>query len=297
VDHDVQGPDDALVVMPPNAVAAALLLVLASAPAQGDDATASLGKQRAAASALEWEIREAGHPVLGPIRFAHTKTPVVTPVGGANVFSNAYVSCEKNARTIAIELTNQIAPDDSGGLEPATMPRLICIAPAARGDTRVVQQMLEATWQLNEVGDAMARGFRPAALRACAAIGVVEDVALPEGWARPRQRVQFEIGHYGRALDAIFATCGEVTAYAAPVPSSPARGKADDGSAWKTARTSARGTTNVRAGPNLHSAVVARLDPGAAILVQSTGGAWWRAKARSGRKFEGYIREDRLVIR
>jgi Bacterial SH3 domain len=283
--------------MPPKAAAAACLVVLASVPAQGEDAIASLGKERAAASHLEWEIREAGHPVLGPIRFAHTKMPVVTPVGGANIFSNAYVSCEKNARTLAIELTNQTAPDDPGGLEPATLPRLVCIAPAASGDTRLVQQMLEATWQLNEVGDAMARGFRPAALRACAAIGVVQEVALPEGWARPRERVQFEIDPYGRALDEIFATCGEVSAYASAAPFSPARGKSDEGSAWKTARTVASGATNVRAGPSLHSAVVARLDPGAVILVQSTGGAWWRARARSGRKFEGYIREDRLVIR
>jgi hypothetical protein len=209
------------------------------------------------------------------------------------VFSNAYVSCVKSARTIAIELTNQTAPDDPGGLRPAAMPRLVCISPAGTGDTKVVQQVLEASWQVNPLGDAMARGLRPSALRACAAIGVVEDVALPKGWARSTAPIAFEITPYARDLDSIFVTCGEMTAYA-PKPESPAPSSAP---AWKTARTIASGKTNVRAGPNVHSAIVARLDPGAVVLVQSTGGEWWRAKSRSGTKFEGYIRGDRLVIK
>lgn len=263
---------------------------------------AAFGKQRAAASRLEWEIREAGHPVLGPIRFAHTKSSVVTPVGSGKVFSNAYVSCEKSARTIAIELTNQTAPDDPGGLRPAAMPRLVCISPAGANDTKVVQQVLEASWQLNPLGDAMARGLRPSALRACAAIGIVEDVVLPKGWPRSTAPIAFEISPYARDLDSIFVTCGEMTAYApaAASPSLPPKRESTAPSsapAWKTARTIASGKTNVRAGPNVHSAIVARLNPGAVVLVQSTGGEWWRAKSRSGTKFEGYIREDRLVIK
>ena len=265
---------------------------------------ASLGKQRAAASRLEWEIRDAGHPVLGPIRFAHTRSSIVTPVGSGKVFSNAYVSCEKSARTIAIELTNQTAPDDPGGLRPAAMPRLVCISPAGTGGTRVVQQVLEASWQVNPLGDAMARGLRPSALRACAAIGVVEDVALPRGWARGTAPIAFEISPYAKDLDSIFVTCGEMTAYGPPAgegrrspsPLGERRGEGQP-SAWKTARTIASGATNVRAGPNVHSAIVARLNPGAVVFVQSTGGEWWRAKSRGGTKFEGYIREDRLVIK
>jgi hypothetical protein len=286
------------------AIALPVLFLLASAPAHSEDPAASLGKQRAAGSRLEWEIREAGHPVLGPIRFAHTKSPITTPVGSAKVFSNAYVSCEKSARTIAIELTNQTAPDDPGGLRPATMPRLVCISPAGTSDAKTVQQVLEASWQVNNLGDAMARGLRPSALRACAAIGIVQDVVLPKGWARSSLPVQFEIAPYGRDLDSIFVTCGEVSAYASaaaaprssPSPLGEGRGEGQS-STWKTARTIASGKTNVRAGPNVHSAIVARLNPGAVILVQSTGGEWWRVKSRTGAKLEGYIREDRLVVK
>ena len=58
----------------------------------------------------------------------------------------------------------------------------------------------------------------------------------------------------------------------------------------------AHGKTNVRARPTLHSAVVAHIDPGDVILAQPTGGEWWRVKSRRG-TFEGYVREDRLVVK
>ena len=74
------------------------------------------------------------------------------------------------------------------------------------------------------------------------------------------------------------------------------RGELSCSSAWKVARTVAHGKTNVRARPNTHSQVVARLDPGAVILVQRAQGDWWRAKSRNGDRFEGYIREDRLAL-
>jgi hypothetical protein len=182
------------------------------------------------------------------------------------------------------------------------MPRLVCISPAGTGDTKTVQQVLEASWQVNQLGDAMARGLRPSTLRACAAIGIVQDVVLPQGWARSSLPVQFEIAPYARDLDSIFVTCGEVSAYApaAATPSSASARPASPTPAadrpWRTAQTIASGKTNVRAGPNVHSAVVARLNPGAVILVQSTGGEWWRAKSRTGAKFEG-IREDRPVVK
>ena len=53
----------------------------------------------------------------------------------------------------------------------------------------------------------------------------------------------------------------------------------------------------MRAEPNTHSTIVITLDPGAVILVQAAGGDWYRAKGRSGVPFEGYIREDRLVVK
>ena len=275
------------------AIALAALLFAGTAPARAGDPVAALGKQRAIDSRLEWEIHDANHPVLGDIRFAHTRTAFVTPVGNAKVYSSAYVSCEKGAGKIAIELTNQASPTDPGGLRPAKLPRLVCIRPAGTGGARTVQQVLNASWHVNKLGDAMARGLRPSTLRACAAIGIVQDVALPKGWARSSVPLHFEITPYDRDLDSIFVTCGEMSAYAVAgtVSAEPAP------AAWKSARSVARGRTNVRAGPSLRSTVVAELNPGTIILVQSTGGAWWRAKPRTGAKFEGYIREDRLVFR
>src|SRR5579859_1760433 len=58
-------------IIPPTMRALAIVvpafLLLASTPARPDDRLANAGKQRAAASRLAWEIREAGHPLLGPI--------------------------------------------------------------------------------------------------------------------------------------------------------------------------------------------------------------------------------------
>jgi hypothetical protein len=63
---------------------------------------------------------------------------------------------------------------------------------------------------------------------------------------------------------------------------------------WRPARVISSGRTNVRAAPDLSSAIVVQLDPGALVLVQKTANEWWRAKPRSGAGFGGYIREDRL---
>jgi hypothetical protein len=266
------------------AVAIAIVAFLPGMNARGDDRVAALGRQRAAASGLAWEIREAGHPVMGRVRFAHLKLAIGTPVGGNRVYSSAYVSCELDDRTIAIELTNQRAPDDPGGLPPARPPRLVCKSPAPSG-SGITQDLLEAHWQYNNLGDALARGFKPSTLRACASIGVVQEVALPPAWAKPSVSIDFEITPYARALDSVFASCGMPTAYAA----APASG-------WRVARTVAHGRTNVREHPDIRSAVVAHLDPGAVILVQRAGRDWWRAKSRNGDRFEGYIREDRLSL-
>ena len=64
---------------------------------------------------------------------------------------------------------------------------------------------------------------------------------------------------------------------------------------WKLLQRDERRLEDVRARPGLGSAVVTRLDPGAAVLVQRWKGVWWRAKSSGGAPFEGYIREDRLA--
>jgi len=272
-------------------IAAPLALLLASPIASAEDVAAA-GKQRAAGSRLEWDIREAGHPILGNVRFAYMKSPVVTPVGMSRLYSNVYVSCAAINHTIAFELTNQAAPDDPGGLPPARAPRLVCKSPAAKGASGTVQAAIGASWNVNEAGDALAVGFSAHKLRGCSGIAIVQDVALPKGWSQASAPVQIEISPYSRALDSIFETCGEVSAYAVPATAKPAARVP-----WKTARTLASGRTNVRAAPDIHAEIVAHLPPGAPILVQSTGGEWWRVKAHEGTPFEGYVREDRLVVK
>ena len=267
---------------------------LAVLPAHSQDPAASLGKQRAVDSRLDWETREAGHPTLGDIRFAVLRSAVETPVGNAKIFSRAYLSCQKATRRFAIELTNTSAADDTGGLRPLTLPRLVCNRVAAPGDEKLLQEDLLANWEVSEIGDALASGFRAFPLRECVSIGVVQEVALPKGWAQKSARVAFEIEPYNRELDSIFVACGERSAYA-PAPR-PAPAKAVS-APWQQARVAASGKTNVRAGPKIQSALVTRLDPGAVILVQSTGSEWWRVKASSGAAFEGYIRQDRLVFK
>jgi hypothetical protein len=275
-------------------------LLLASLPARAEDLVASIGKQRAAASALQWETREASHPKLGPIYFAFLKSPIATPVGNAKISSNVYVSCEKSTRKIAIELANATSRDDPGGLHPRIMPHLICNALAAPNDPKMVRDEVTARWDVSSIGDALARGLSPFALRECVSISIVQDIVLPNGWARASAPVEFEISPYGSELDAIFVACGETTAYAAatsPAPRPSLKVAESTELPWRQARTTSRGRTNVRAKPNLQSTVVIELDPGDVVLVQRTGTEWWRAKSRPGRPaFEGYIRQDRLVF-
>jgi hypothetical protein len=269
-----------------------LALSLASMPASPAD-VAALGKQRAAGSRLSWEVRDTVHPVLGPIRVAFPKGSIATPVGNAKVSSRVYVSCERSSKKMAIELAHATAPDDPGGLQPRTMPRFLCNKPAAAGEKGLVQEDIEARWAISDIGDVLARGLRPPTLRECVSIGIVQEVVLPKGWAAESARVEFEIAPYGRELDRIFVTCGEVSAYA---PAAPATARTTD-APWKTARTVSSGKTNVRARPALDSALVVQLAPGATVLVQKAGGEWWRAKASAGEAFEGYIRKDRLVFK
>ena len=171
----------------------------------------SVGLQRAIASTVDWEVRDAAHPALGNIRFAYLKRPVETRVGGLTVYSRAYLSCQKDNRSFAIELANALAPAEPGGLEPAADPRLMCDRPE-KG--KIVREEILATWEINaRIGDALARGLRAFPLRECAAIGVVQQVFLPGGAPRKTARIEFDILPYDRQVDSIFATCGERSAY------------------------------------------------------------------------------------
>jgi len=299
-------------------VPGALLLAalsLVALRAQGQDA-AALGKQRATGSGLEWEIRESGHPALGNIRYAYIKRAVETRVGNSTVYSRAYLSCQRATNRLALELSNAIAPADPAGLQPATDPRLFCNRPTGPGNAPVAKEELLAVWEVNEkLGDALTRGLRAFPLRECAAIGVVQEVILPPGWSAKTARVEFELLPYSRALDAIFVTCGEESAYgpapaapvvtaavapAAPAPAPPrAAPPPEVDSGWQQARAVPTGMTNVRAGPTLQSAIVVRLFPGAVVQVQRAAADWWRVRTRTpkGVVVSGYIREDRLVLK
>ena len=197
---------------------ACIACCIAAANAQDVNPSATLGKQRAAASKLEWEVREAGHPVLGNIRFAVMRQPVETVVGGQKVFSRAYLSCLKGTRVLAIELTNQIAPDDRKGLRQNKDPRLVCTRPDTPGSEKLVQEDLLANWDPNELGDMLSKGFRAFPLRECVSIHVVEEVALPPSWSQKSTKVEFDITPYTRQLDEVFVACGDVSAYNAPAP-------------------------------------------------------------------------------
>jgi len=305
----------------------------ASLPVQAQDATVALGKEHAAASPLQWEVQEASHPKLGKIRFAYIKNLVETPVGNMKVYSRAYVSCDPSRRKIAIELTNTVSPEDAEGLRPKTMPRLICSRlPTPKDTVPVREELLAPRWEVSKIGDVLAHSLTAFPLRECVSIDVVQDVELPKGWSKVSAPVTFEITPYGKELDEIFATCGEVSAYAqpattvakapAPAPAAPSKqavkpepvppkvaqvpppappasapaAAMPDG--WRQARVTTSSRTNVRAGPTIQSSLVVVLDPGMPVLAQKAEGDWWRVRTTSGGKtVEGFVRQDRLVFK
>lgn len=336
----------------------ALVPVLAApASAAEEPAAAIQGRQRAATSNVEWDVREAGHPSLGNIRFAYMKRALETKVGGTSVYTRAYLSCQKDKRSFAIELTNAMGPADPGGLKPANDPRLYCMRP--EGDKLLKEEIL-ATWEVNQkIGDVLARGLRGFPLRECVAISVQQEVVMPEGAAQKTGKIEFEILPYNRELDTVFVTCGERAAYGpapppviaaattaapatpaeppapakaapaktAPVKASPPAAKAKPTppppppkvsaapvtvadaapptqtqtpaptGEWREARTVPTSKTNVRAGPSIQTPIVTELFPGSVLMIQSTGSDWYRVRPSRGNAFEGYIRQDRLVIK
>ncbi|MEP7068099.1 MAG: hypothetical protein ABI789_02615 [Usitatibacter sp.] len=294
----------------------------ASVPAHCDEAVAAIGKQRAAASAFRWDVRDVDHPLMGPIKFAVPKSDIATPVRNQKILSLAYVSCQRSKGTVAIELTNAPASDPAAGLGPVDLPRLVCHTPGPFGGTPVKSE-LDASWEISTLGDALARGLSPSELRRCVSIDVLQNVALPRGWGQESQRIAIEITPYARELDTVFRSCGESTAFAPDEPppaanpakpisasrpsaarlSSPpaAAPKIDPGpraaeAPWKPARTILGGKTNVRSAASVASSVVIQLEPGAKILTQRASPDWWKVKPGSGAGFAGYIRGDRLIF-
>jgi hypothetical protein len=284
----------------------------ASIPAHCEEPVVSIGKQRAASSAIHWDVHDVNHPLLGPIKFALPRRAVATAVQGDKIVSLAYVSCQKGTGKVALELTNAFASDPAGGLGPADLPRLVCSSPGPQGhgDMGLVKSDLAASWEINALGDTLARGLSPSALRRCVSIDVLQNVALPPGRPHESQRIAMEITPYNRELDSVFTECGETSAFAPmeqPAPATPPMGRLepargnDRGArsadvAWKPARTIAKGRTNVRSAASLDSSVVVQLAPGARILVQRTSTEWWKVKPRSGAGFSGYIRQDRVAF-
>jgi len=297
-------------VRPFLALAAMVAACMAAPASRGDDAAVNLGKRRAAASEVEWELREANHPVLGPIRFTARKTPAVTSSASGKIVSQAYVSCQKQAGRIAIELTNALESNLAGGLAPKQTPRLTCYSTDLRDDNMGIRD-LAAKWATNELGDALARGLAVADLRRCISIEILQEVTLPAGASPPSQKVVLELLPYDKSFDAVAVACGEKTAYGAmkapgpaaapamaPVaaPAATASATPPPAAAWKSARTAAKGQTNVRAGPGLSTAIVQKLDPNTPLQAQHAKDDWWQVRSTGRAPINGYIREDRLQI-
>jgi hypothetical protein len=290
-------------------ILALCLPLAASLASHGDDSVAAIGKQRAGASSIEWDVRDVTHPLLGPIKAAVQRRAVATAVRNEKILSSAFVSCQKGTGKIAIELANAFESDARGGLGPTDLPRLVCSSPRSQGDGVLVKSDLAASWEIGALGDTLARGLSPTALRQCVTIEIMQNLALPPGWPQQNQRVVMELAPYSRELDAIFTACGETTAFAAEEPRPPPmqarveRAAPNEAQAarpaetpWKPARTVAKGRTNVRSGPSTESTVVIQLDPGTKILVQQASGDWWRIKPRGGASFGGYVRRDRFAL-
>ena len=297
-------------------IAMLCLPLAASMPSHCEDPVASIGKQRAAGSATEWDVRDVSHPLMGPIKAAVQRRSVVTAAGSAKVLSLAFVPCQKRTGKIAIELANATEGDARGGLGPVDLPRLVCNSPRPQGNGALAKSDLAASWEISSLGDTLARGLSPAALRKCTTIDVLQNVALPAASTVKSQKIAMELTPYGRELDAIFTACGETTAFAPeeqrapavpqvarvePPPKFEAPPKSDHGARsgdaqWRPARTIAKGRTNIRAADNLNSPVVTQLPPGVKILVQETSAEWWKVKSGGRATFSGYIRRDRVVF-
>jgi hypothetical protein len=243
------------------------------------------------AHAIDWEVRDVEHPVMGAIKVAVPTAGVVTPVNDLKIVSAAFVSCEKSTRRIAIELANSLESDPQGGLKPAETPRLVCNPEAVRG-APVRGNEIAVTWKTNELGDGLARDLDPAALSRCGALDIVQVISLPAAAATKTQRISMVLAPRGPGLAQVFDACGPraTQAQAAPPPDTVVVPPG-----WRLARTVANGKTNVRSAPALDAPVSAQLPPNARILVQKATAPWWKVQPTKGSTFAGYIREDRFT--
>lgn len=263
------------------------------------DAPPAPPAQTSLRSPLVWEVRDGTHPRLGPITVAVPSASIVTPVGKEKIQTLVFVSCERSRGRIAVELANAAASDPKGGLMPSRMPKMTC---NPRGEGAATE--IAASWYVSELGDALARGLVPAELRRCASIEISEELALPRGWGASAQRIDIEVIPYKKELDTVLGTCFEGAYVGAPAPAAPSKpavvaraAPEPAASGWRNARTAAQGgRTNVRKAPRIDAPVTVQLPPGLPLLVQPTGGEWYRVKQRGGAVFEGYIRGDRLVL-
>jgi hypothetical protein len=244
-----------------------------------------------------WDVREVDHPVMGAIMVAVPQSGFTTNVGGMKIVSAAFVSCEKATRRIAIELANSVESDTRGGLPPVEMPRLVC---NVRVNGTPVRTDLAARWNVNALGDALARGLAPAELRRCSAIEVQQHVTLPPGTPLASHRIAMTLVPGDGGLATVFAACDGAAA-TKPMPSVvppaalPASAQPVTGP-WKAARTLSSGKTNVRATPRIDGALVTQLYPGTPVLAQKAEGDWWLVKPHKGVGFSGFIRADRLAF-
>src|SRR5258706_7689849 len=289
--------------MPRARLLITLLLATQALPALAQQPAPPAAQSPLPSSPLIWEIRDGTHPKLGPIRVAVPSTSVVTPVGKEKIMSLVFFSCERSKGEIAIELANAAESDTRGGLYPKQMPKLFC-------DPRSTAPRAEiaSTWFVSELGDALARGFAPSVFRRCAAVQIVQDLALPRGWGAETKQVEIEVIPYKKEIDEVLATCAEgpllsaqasapgsapPKTAAAPAPAqsppAPAPPKAPAAAApakpatapapapvpaassdapWRSAHTLAGGRSNIRSSPGIDSSVVTMLEAGVSVLVQ-----------------------------
>jgi hypothetical protein len=274
-------------------------------------------------SPLIWEIRDGSHPKLGPIRVAVPSTSIITPVGKERILSLVFFSCERSKGQVAIELANAAESDTKGGLYPKQMPRLFCDPRSTAPRTEIA-----STWFVSELGDALARGFAPSVFRRCAAIEIIQDLALPRGWSAETKHIEIELIPYKKEIDEVLATCAEgpllsaqapapaiappkagatpapapprtaaaPPAAAKPAPATPPVSIASGEAPWRSAHALTQARSNVRSAPSIDSPVVTMLEAGAAVLVQPVGADWFRVRTHLTHPPLGYIRQDRLTF-
>jgi len=282
-------------------------------------------------SPLIWEIRDGSHPKLGPIRVAVPSTSIITPVGKEKILSLVFFSCERSKGQVAIELANAAESDTKGGLFPKQMPRLFCDPRSTAPRTEIA-----STWFVSELGDALARGFAPSLFRRCAAVEIIQDLALPRGWGKDTQHIEIEVIPYKKEIDEVLATCAEGPLLSAqapapaatppkagltpapapapapaptppktaavppatvkPAPAAPPVSTVSSEAPWRSAHTLTQARSNVRSAPGIDSSVVTMLEPGAAVLVQPVGADWFRVRTHLTHPPLGYIRQDRLTF-